>query len=183
MLFGYARVSGEGQSLESQIAQLKAAGCKQIFQEKVSGGSRSNRTELSRALKKLTKNDVLVVSRLDRLARSSRDLLNILHEVDESGASFKSLSDAWADTTSPHGRLLVTILGGLAEFERSLIQARTAEGRARAKKDGVKFGRPQKLTAHQIREAVARRENGETLKAIGRSYAVSAPTIYRLRKQ
>lgn len=181
MIYGYARVSSDGQSLDSQIAQLQAAGCDKVFQEKLSAKSRIARAALARLLGKLDKGDILIVCRLDRLARSSRDLLNILHEVGEKGASFKSLSDAWADTTSAHGRLLVTILGGLAQFELELIKARTSEGRARAKKDGVKFGRPPKLTAHQVREAVSRRENGETLKTIARTYNVSAPTIFRLK--
>jgi DNA invertase Pin-like site-specific DNA recombinase len=180
MLIGYARVSSDGQSLDSQVGQLKAAGCQLVFQEKISGRSRANRVELSRALKKLSKDDVLVVCRLDRLARSSRDLLNVLHEIGEKGASFKSLSDAWADTTTAHGRLILTVLGGLAEFERELIKSRTAEGRERAKQIGIKFGRPHKLTPHQRREAVARRAKGESLKSIARSYNVSAPTIFRL---
>ena len=88
--------------------------------------------------------DVLVVTRLDRLARSTRDLLNVLDEIGERGAGFRSLKDAWADTTTPHGKLMVTVLGGLAEFERDLIRARTGEGRKRAKERGVRFGRPRK---------------------------------------
>jgi DNA invertase Pin-like site-specific DNA recombinase len=180
MLIGYARVSSDGQSLDSQIAQLKGAGCHHVFKEKVSGGSRANRAELSKALRKLSSDDVLVVCRLDRLARSSRDLLNVLHEVSEKRASFKSIGDAWCDTTSAHGRLLLTVLGGLAEFERELIKARTSEGRARARKDGVRFGRPRVLNDFQRREAIRRRENGESLKSIARSYNVSAPTIFRL---
>lgn len=183
MQYGYARVSSDGQTLDSQIDQLKAAGCERVFQEKISGRSRVNRAELSKVLGKLRKGDVLVVCRLDRLARSSRDLLNILHEVGQAGAAFKSLADSWADTTTAHGRLLVTILAGLAEWERELIKARTSEGRARAMRDGIKFGRPSKLTPHQVREAVARRENGESLNSIARSYNVSAPTIFRLSSE
>jgi DNA invertase Pin-like site-specific DNA recombinase len=181
MIFGYARVSSDGQSLASQVSLLEAAGCQYVFREKVSGCSRTNRTELAKALRKLSDGDVLLVCRLDRLARSSRDLLNILHEVSEKGAAFRSVGDAWCDTTCAHGRLLLTVLVGLAQFEMELIKARTSEGRERAKKDGVRFGRPNKMTAHQVREALARRENGETLKAIARSYNVSAPTIFRLR--
>src|SRR6185437_1198611 len=127
------------------------------------------------------KDDVLVVCRLDRLARSSRDLLNILHEVGEKGASFKSISDTWADTSSAQGKLLVGILAALAEWERSLILARTSEGRARAKKDGVRFGRPRALNDFQRREAIRRRESGETLKAVARTFNVSAATIFRLK--
>lgn len=180
MLIGYARVSSDGQSLDSQVAQLKEVGCRYVFQEKIGGASRANRPELAKAIRKLSQDDVLIVCRLDRLARSSRDLLNILGEVAEKRATFRSMGDAWADTTSAHGRLILTVLGGLAEFERELIRARTSEGRERAKQIGIKFGRPHKLTPHQQREAVARRAKGESLKSIARSYNVSAPTIFRL---
>jgi DNA invertase Pin-like site-specific DNA recombinase len=122
------------------------------------------------------------VTRLDRLARSTRDLLNTLATISSRGAGFRSLADAWADTTTAHGRLMLTVLGGLAEFERELIRSRTGEGRARAKQRGVKLGRKPKLTPHQQREAVTRRDNGEeTLADIGRSYNVSGWTISRLR--
>ncbi len=121
------------------------------------------------------------MTRLDRLARSTRDLLNTLAQIADKGAAFRSLGDAWADTTTAHGRLMVTVLGGLAEFERELIRARTGEGRARAKARGVHMGRPPKLTLHQKREAMARREKGdETLREIARSYNVSHNTISRL---
>jgi DNA invertase Pin-like site-specific DNA recombinase len=128
----------------------------------------------------LSAGDVLVVTRLDRLARSTRDLLNVLATVSERGAGFRSLGDPWADTTTPHGRLMLTVLGGLAEFERSLILTRTGEGRARAMARGVRFGRKPKLTAHQVAEARKRREAGEALSDIGRSFNVSHSTISRL---
>jgi DNA invertase Pin-like site-specific DNA recombinase len=128
----------------------------------------------------LTCGDLLLVTRLDRLARSTRDLLNILAEVSAKGAKFKSISDAWADTTTPHGELMITVLAGLATFERHLIKARTGEGRARAKLRGVRFGRKRKLTAHQMQEALTRRQAGEALAEIGRSYNVSHSTISRL---
>jgi DNA invertase Pin-like site-specific DNA recombinase len=116
------------------------------------------------------------------LARSTRDLLNTLDTIAKAGAGFRSLGDAWADTTSAHGRLMLTILGGLAEFERELIHARTSEGRERAMAQGVKMGRPPKLTDHQCKEAMRRRDKGdETLAEIGRSYNVSGWTISRLR--
>jgi DNA invertase Pin-like site-specific DNA recombinase len=105
---------------------------------------RSDRPQLRKAINALGEGDTLMVVRLDRLARSTRDLLNILHEVGEKGASFKSLHDAWADTTTPHGRLMLTVLGGLAEFERSLIKARTDVGIRRAREMGIRFGRPPK---------------------------------------
>ena len=159
--YGYARVSTDGQSLASQDAQLHAAGCAKVYAEKISG-ARSDRKQLARAIDALGKGDVLLITRLDRLARSTRDLLNILHAISERGAYFRSLADAWADTTTPHGRLMLTVLGGLAEFERELIRARTGEGRKRAMARGVKFGRPPKLSPHQRREAIERLRNGET---------------------
>jgi DNA invertase Pin-like site-specific DNA recombinase len=179
-VYGYARVSSDGQSLASQDAALHAAGCAKTYSEKVSASSRNGRHELERLLKRLKPGDVLVVTRLDRLARSTRDLLNILDQVAKAEAGFRSLADAWADTTTPHGRLMLTVLGGLAEFERELIRARTAEGRNRAKHRGVHMGRPAKLTLHQQREARERRDRGETLTDIARTYGVSHSTISRL---
>ncbi len=131
-------------------------------------------------LKTLGHGDTIIVTRLDRLARSTRDLLNLLHAIGEAGATFKSLSDPWADTTTPHGRLMVTVLGGLAAFERDLILARTGEGRDRARANGIKFGPKHKLTPHQRQEALARRAAGEALTSIARSYNVAHTTIMRL---
>jgi DNA invertase Pin-like site-specific DNA recombinase len=178
-LLGYGRVSTDGQSLTAQVAELKAAGCIEIYQEKVSG-TKADRKQLARLIGRLDKDDVLVVTRLDRLARSTRDLLNLLGAVADKGAGFKSLRDTWADTTTPHGRLMLTVLGGLAEFERELIRTRTGEGRERAKARGVILGRKPKLTGHQRREAIARREAGEVLTDIARFYNVSHSTISRL---
>jgi DNA invertase Pin-like site-specific DNA recombinase len=180
MIYGYARVSTDGQSVDAQVKQLKAAGAEKVYRETASG-ARSDRAQLRLALAQLGKGDVLTVTRLDRLARSTRDLLNTLDTIAKAGAGFRSLGDAWADTTSAHGRLMLTILGGLAEFERELIHARTSEGRERAKAQGVKMGRPPKLTPHQIKEAIRRRDKGEeTLAEIGRTYNVSGWTIARL---
>ena len=178
-VFGYARVSTDGQSLASQDAQLRAAGCAKVYAEKVSG-AKTDRAELAKVLRRLEAGDVLVVTRLDRLARSTRDLLNILDAISKLGAGFKSLGDSWADTTTPHGRLMLAVLGGLAEFERDLILARTSDGRTRAKATGVRFGRPPSLTAHQRQEAIQRLTNGEAQADIARSYAVSQSTISRL---
>src|SRR5262247_1288795 len=125
--------------------------------------------------------DVLMVTRLDRLARSTRDLLNTLHALGERQIGFKSLADAWCDTTTAHGRLLLTLLAGIAEFERELIRARTGDGRKRAKARGVRFGRPPKLTPHQRQEAIARLEAGETQADVARTYGVDATTIRRLQ--
>src|SRR5256885_6166853 len=130
--YGYARVSTNGQDLAAQVAELMAAGAAKVFKEKVSG-AKTDRAELAKLIRRLEPGDVLVVTRLDRLARSTRDLLNVIDAVSTRGAGFKSLKDTWADTTTPHGRLMLTVLGGLAEFERELIRARTGEGRKRAK--------------------------------------------------
>jgi DNA invertase Pin-like site-specific DNA recombinase len=179
MIIGYARVSTDGQTLDAQNAALKEAGAETIYSEKISGAI-TNRPALAKALAALAPGDTLVVCKLDRLARSTRDLLNTLDAVGKAGASFRSLGDSWADTTTPHGRLMLTVLGGLAEFERHLILARTSEGRQRAQQRGVRFGRRPKLTAHQQQEALARRVAGEALVDIARSYAVSHSTISRL---
>jgi DNA invertase Pin-like site-specific DNA recombinase len=178
-IYGYARVSTDGQSLASQDAQLHAAGCAKVYSEKVSG-AKTDRPELAKVIKRLDAGDVLMVTRLDRLARSTRDLLNILDAIAKAGAGFKSLGDTWADTTTAHGRLMLTVLGGLAEFERELILARTSDGRTRAKAKGVKFGRPPVLTAHQRAEALERLAQGEAQADVARSFAVSQATISRL---
>ena len=168
MIKGYARVSTDGQDLATQHELLKAA------------GAELDRAGLARCMRSLEPGDVVLVTKLDRLARSTRDLLNTLATIGEAGASFRSLGDPWADTTTPHGRLMLTVLGGLAEFERHLILTRTDEGRVRAKARGVRFGRKPKLTNHQQAEARARLAQGETLVAIARSYNVSHMTISRL---
>jgi DNA invertase Pin-like site-specific DNA recombinase len=179
MIIGYARVSTDGQTLDAQQSALRQAGAEQIFSEKISG-TVTDRKALARAIAELGPEDCLLVTRLDRLARSTRDLLNVLDTVSKAGAGFRSLADAWADTTTPHGRLMLTVLAGLAEFERSLILARTSEGRTRAKARGVKFGRKPTLTAHQQVEALARRAAGEALVDIARTFNVSHSTISRL---
>ena len=161
-------------------ARCTKAGCKKVFRE-VASGAKTDRAQLLRLLDQLEAGDVLTVTRLDRLARSTRDLLNTLAAITVKKVGFKSLGDTWADTTTSHGRLMLTVLGGLAEFERDLIRARTGEGRARAVARGQRMGRPPKLTAHQKREAIKRRDGGEeSLTEIGRSYNVSAATISRL---
>ena len=178
-IYGYARVSTNGQDLAAQEAELLAAGCAKVFKEKVSG-AKTDRAELAKAICRLGPGDVLVVTRLDRLARSTRDLLNVLATVSEQEAGFRSLKDTWADTTTPHGRLMLTVLGGLAEFERELIRARTGDGRKRARDRGVKFGRPSKLTPHQKAEARRRLAAGETQADIARLLGVHGTTIGRL---
>jgi DNA invertase Pin-like site-specific DNA recombinase len=180
-IYGYARVSTDGQTVAAQVAALTAAGASKVFSETASG-AKTDRAQLAKVMRVLQSGDTLVVTRLDRLARSTRDLLNVLHTLGERDVGFRSLVDAWADTTTAHGRLMLTVLGGLAEFERELIRARTGEGRKRAMDRGVKFGRPRKLTAHQRQEAIARLAAGETQADIARSYAVDPTTIGRLQQ-
>jgi len=148
-LVGYARVSTDDQNLALQRAALKVAGCKRTFEEKVSG-ARRDRPELVRMLDQLRDDDVVVVTRLDRFARSTRDLLEIAEQLNDMGAGLRSLAEPWADTTSPAGRMVLTVFAGLAEFERALIHQRTSMGRVAAQARGVRFGRPPKLTADQI---------------------------------
>ena len=180
MIYGYARVSTDGQSIDAQVKQLGHAGAEKVFRE-VASGAKTDRAQLRHALQQLQQDDLLLVTRLDRLARSTRDLLNTLAAITAKGAGFRSLGDAWADSTTAHGRLMLAVLGGLAEFERDLIRTRTGEGRARAMARGVRMGRKPKLTAHQMREAVRRRDTGnETLAEIALSYNVSHSTISRL---
>jgi DNA invertase Pin-like site-specific DNA recombinase len=178
-VYGYARVSTRDQDLAAQDAELMAAGCAKVFKERASG-AKTDRPELAKVIRRLEPGDVLVVVRLDRLARSTRDLLNVLDEISQRGAGFRSLKDSWADTTTPHGKLMLTVLGGLAEFERTLIAARTGEGRRRAKERGVRFGRPRKMTPHQRQEAIQRLSAGETQADVARTYGVDAATICRL---
>jgi DNA invertase Pin-like site-specific DNA recombinase len=164
------------------MAQLKSVGCttKTIFAEKESGSGTKHRKELAKVLAKLESGDVLIITRLDRLARSTRDLLNILHDISERKAGFKSLHEPAIDTTTSYGRLVTNILGSIAEFERELIRTRTGEGRERARAKGAKFGRPPKLTPHQWREARTRHDNGESERAIAKSFNVNQTTIHRL---
>ena len=162
------------------MCQRRAAGGGQIFRETASG-AKTDRAQLRRVLGQLAAGDVFMVTRLDRLARSTRDLLSTLAAIADRKAGFCSVGDAWADTTTAHGRLMLTVLGGLAEFARELIRARTTEGRRRAVARGVKLGRKPKLTPHQVEEAITRRDRGdETLPEIARSYNVSHSTISRL---
>jgi DNA invertase Pin-like site-specific DNA recombinase len=131
MTYGYARVSTDGQSVVAQVAALRKHGAGKVFPETASG-AKTDRAQLRRLVDKLDPGDVVMVTRLDRLARSTRDLLNTLAAITDKKAGFRSFGDTWADTTTAHGRLMLTVLGGLAEFERDLIRARTGEGRERA---------------------------------------------------
>jgi DNA invertase Pin-like site-specific DNA recombinase len=178
---GYARVSTYGQTLDTQLEQLRAAGCssRNIYREKVTG-ARADRRELNRMLGKLAPGDVVTVTRIDRLARSTLDLFGIVKRIADAKAQFRSLAEPWADTGTSTGRLMLTVLGGLADVERDLIRTRTAEGRSRAKAQGKHMGRPPALTPAQQKEAARRRAQGATLQELAKSYNVSRATISRL---
>jgi DNA invertase Pin-like site-specific DNA recombinase len=176
---GCARVSTDGQSLDGQLATLKAAGAATVYREKISG-VRSDRPQLAKLMSSLREGDVVLVTKLDRLGRSTRELLDLIHRIDQAGASFKSLGDPLFDTTSSQGRLLVTMLAAIAEFERELIRERTGEGRKRAMANGGRFGRPRVLTPFQAAEVVKRKQAGEPLSLIAQSYRCSVRTIARL---
>ena len=160
MLIGYARVSTDDQDLRLQRAALKEAGCKRTFEEEEEEGAKCDRPELAKMIEQLHDDDTVVVTRLDRLARSTRDLLDITEKLKEAGAGLRSLAEPWADTTSPAGRMVLTVFAGIAEFERELIHQRTSSGRVAAKARGVRFGRPPKLTADQIALGRAPGERG-----------------------
>jgi DNA invertase Pin-like site-specific DNA recombinase len=176
---GYARVSSKAQDYQAQIEALKAAGCERIYSEKASGKSTAGRPQFKRLMKDLLPGDTVVVAKLDRLARSTRDLANILHELDEQSCGLTSLGETWCDTTTPVGRLMITIMGGIAEFERGLIRARCEEGIERAKSLGTKFGRKPKLTPEQIRKAAEHYANGRSQAELAAMYKVSEATMYR----
>ena len=178
-IVGYARVSTQDQDLSGQLAALKAAGAGTIYREKISG-ARADRPQLAKLMAGLKAGDVVAVTKLDRLGRSTRELLELIDRIGKAGASFRSLGDPLWDTSSAQGRLLSTLLAGIAEFERELIRERTGDGRKRAMAAGVKFGRKRKLSDYQRAEAVKRRAAGETLAAIAKSYGVDISMISRL---
>ena len=179
MKYGYARVSSKTQDYAAQIEALKAVGCEQIFSEKMSGKSAKDRPQFNRLMKALLPGDTVVVTKLDRLARSSRDLHNILHDMETLSCGFVSLGEAWCDTTTDVGRLMLTIMGGIAEFERGLIRKRCEEGIERAKRLGKQFGRPQALDAGQKRKIAERYAAGETIVELAAEYECGAGTIWR----
>ena len=178
MRIGYARVSTDDQDLAQQQAALKAAGCQRLYEEKLSGAKR-DRPQLARLIDQLRPNDVVTVTRLDRLARSTRDLLDIAERLEEAGSGLRSLAEPWADTTSPGGRMVLTVFAGIAEFERALIQERTGTGRMAARARGIRFGRPLKLTSDQV--SLARRliDEGRSTRETAKVLNVHASTLYR----
>ena len=179
-IVGYARVSTQGQHLAGQVESLAAAGATTIHEEKISG-VRADRPQLAKLMAALHPGDVVLVTKLDRLGRSTRELLDLIERIGKAGAAFRSLGDPLFDTTSSQARLLSTLLAAISEFERELIRERTGEGRRRAQAKGVKFGRKPKLSDYQRQEALKRRAAGETLTEIAKSYAVDVSMISRLR--
>lgn len=177
---GYARVSTTEQDLGRQRERLRQAGCWRVYEEKVSGAARK-RAQLARLIDDLRPGDVLVVARLDRLARSTTELLRIAEALEEKAAGLQSLAEPWADTTSPAGRMVLTVFAGIAEFERALIAERTEDGRRSARQRGVAFGRPPKLRSDQ--QALARQLLGEgrSVSEVARTFNVHPATIYRCR--
>lgn len=184
MKLGYARVSTVGQSLEVQLDKLKAAGCEKVFQEKKSGKSREGRDELKRLLEEgLRKGDSLVCTKLDRLARSVADLCSITKQIEDKGASLVVL-DGSIDTSTPHGRLFFHLMASIGEFERTLILARTEEGRQKALAGGVKFGRKRTLSDFQLgklKEDFAKWKGSKA--ELAAHYEISVPSLYRLVKE
>lgn len=178
LLIGYARVSTDDQTLDQQRTALKAIGCKRIFEEKVSGAKR-DRPQLAALVNQLRDGDVVIVTRLDRLARSTRDLLDIAEQLEAAKAGLRSLAEPWADTTSPAGRMVLTIFAGIAEFERSLIYDRTSTGRAAAKAKGVRFGRPPALSVEQVNVARNLVNEGQSPRNVAKMLKVHPATLYR----
>ena len=182
MLLGYARVSTDDQDLAQQRAALREAGCERLFEEKISGATRA-RPQLTIMLDHLRPGDVVAVTRLDRLARSTRDLLDIAERLEASGAGLRSLAEPWADTTSPAGRMVLTVFAGIAEFERALIAERTGAGRSAARARGVRFGRPPALSADQAQLVRRLRGEGVSAREIAATLGVHRATIYRLEQE
>ncbi len=179
MKIGYARVSTREQNLDLQLKALKKAGCAKIFREKVSGAVRQ-RPEFQRLLEQIRPGDTIMVWKLDRLARSTRDLLTTMETISEAGGQFQSLSEPWANTTTHAGKMIMTVFAGIAEFERELIRERTGAGREAAKQRGVRFGRPRKLNPDQVRLASELLAQGRAVRDIARTFAVHEATIYRI---
>ena len=182
MNIGYARVSTEDQNLETQLEALAEAGCERIYREKISGATRT-RPELTRMLDNLRSGDIIVVWKLDRLARSTKDLLDITEAIQEAGAKFKSLSEPWADTTNHAGKLIMTVFAGIAEFERELIRERTHAGRVSARKRGVRFGRPERLLPDQKKLALRLLDEGNSVRQTAATFGVHVATIYRIQQR
>lgn len=178
---GYARVSTVGQTLDIQVKTLKAFGCVKIYREKASGAD-SERSQLKKLITSLGEGDIVVVTRIDRLARSTFDLFSIVKEITNKKAQFHSMAEPWTDTSTSTGRLMLAVLGGLADVERDLIRTRTSEGRVRAIQQGKQMGRPSRLTTAQKREIRVKRQNGITLKSLATTYGLSESAVSRIAR-
>lgn len=176
---GYARVSTVGQTLDTQIKKLKAFECVKIYREKVSGAD-ARRVQLQKLISSLQEGDTVVVTRIDRLARSTFDLFSIVKDITNKKSQFYSLSEPWVDSCTSTGRLMLAVLGGLADVERDLIRIRTAEGRMRAIERGKRMGRPPRILPEQRLEIARRREAGETLKTLATAFGISETTVSRI---
>ncbi len=178
MKIGYARVSTREQTLENQLSRLADAGYEMFFEERISGAAR-RRPKLDAMLEQLRKDDVVVVTKLDRLARTTAELICIAEVLNEKSAGIQSLDEPWADTTSPSGKMIMTVCSGIAEFERSLILARMQEGREAAMARGAAFGRPSNLQDNQKKLVLELVNTGKSISAIARTFNVHPATIYR----
>jgi len=181
MKFGYARVSTSEQNLDLQIDALEKAGCEEIQQEKISS-RKTHRPELDRLWEHMRAGDSLVVYKLDRIARSTRELLERLDQLNQRKIGLVSINEPWADTTTASGKMIVTIFAGIAEFERELILQRTSDGRKAAQERGVKFGRRPKLSKSQLVIIKSEISNGRSVKEVAEAFGVSRDTIYRTVK-
>ena len=178
-LVGYARVSSTGQTLDVQLDHLKAAGCEKVYSEKRSGLD-GKRTELGKCLDYVRESDVLLVTKLDRLARSTADLYAIMGRLQEKGVGFRCLDNRDLDTTTKTGKLLLGMLSLIAEFETDIRRERQLEGIAKAKERGVRFGRVATLTAEQVDDMKKRRADGALIKELMAEYGLSKAHVYRL---
>ena len=177
---GYARVSTPDQDLTLQREELVAAGCTHVYAEKISAGRPLFRPELELMLNSLRPNDVVVITRLDRLARHTSDLLKIVDRIAGAGAAMRSLAEPWADTTSPAGKMVMTVFAGIAEFERSVIVERTGRGREAAMRRGVEFGPKRRITSQQIETARGLLDKGYTADQASEAVGISRTSVYRL---
>lgn len=181
MKVGYARVSSYGQSLDIQLSKLTEYGCERIFSDKVSGTTQ-DRPQMLQCLDFVREGDQLVITKLDRLARSTFHLTKIAKELEARKVELIVL-DQNIDTSTPTGRLLFNVLASIAEFENEIRQERQQEGLKRAKEKGIKLGAKPKLSAQQIETMLQRQADGETVKTICHCYSISQATFYRLRKE
>ena len=179
-IVGYARVSSVGQKLDVQLEKLNQYGCEKIFEEKVSGTT-ANRIQLQRCLEYLRDGDSLVITKLDRLARSTFHLTQIANQLEDKSVDFVVL-DQQIDTTTPTGKLLFNMLASIAEFETEIRKERQLEGIEKAKSKGVKFGAKKKLSRDEVKQMTLARESGVLVKELAKKYGISIPSVYRLIK-